>query len=87
MKRVFVLLLAVYFASCRVLFPRVPDVISRDSLIPDECEWKNNKTKRRCVNNDVFAVRKKAKVCGHIELCVESRLSFLSQSNSKIYKI
>lgn len=24
----------------RVLFPTVPDAISRDSLIPDECEFK-----------------------------------------------
>lgn len=47
MKRVFVLLLAVYFASCRVLFPRIPDVISRDSLIPDECELKTNKKNKK----------------------------------------
>lgn len=37
-ERVFVILLAVYCVTCRVVFPNVPDVINRNSLIPDECE-------------------------------------------------
>lgn len=31
--------------SCRVVFPHVPQTISRDRLIPDECEYE------KCVNN------------------------------------
>jgi hypothetical protein len=66
-NQVFVLLLVVSSISCRVVFPHVPDIINRNSLIPDECEWTTIKEKKKKkLNNDVIAVRVKTKVDGQL---------------------